>query len=198
MDALVSTAWLARQLALGESEGRDAAPLRTVDVRWYLDPARRGRDAWRAGHLPGAVFLDVDEDLSAPGGGRGLPAGRHPWPSEAQVARVMGAAGIGPGVRVVAYDDASGSVAARLWYVLRAHGHDDVERFREAVIAAPEVLEVHHVTGEYDYVLRVALRNRRDLERFLVDRLNTISGIARIQTSVVVREVKRTTALPIG
>jgi DNA-binding Lrp family transcriptional regulator len=81
---------------------------------------------------------------------------------------------------------------------LRAHGHDDVERFREAVIAAPEVLEVHHVTGEYDYVLRVALRNRRDLERFLVDRLNTISGIARIQTSVVVREVKRSTALPIG
>jgi DNA-binding Lrp family transcriptional regulator len=54
------------------------------------------------------------------------------------------------------------------------------------------------VTGEYDYVLRVALRNRRDLERFLVDRLNTISGIARIQTSLVVREVKRTTALPIG
>lgn len=81
---------------------------------------------------------------------------------------------------------------------LRAHGHDEVERFRDAVTAAPEVLEVHHVTGEYDYVLRVALRNRRDLERFLVDRLNTISGIARIQTSVVVREVKRTTALPIG
>ena len=81
---------------------------------------------------------------------------------------------------------------------LRAHGHDDVERFRDAVIAAPEVLEVHHVTGEYDYVIRVALRNRRDLERFLVDRLNVIPGIARIQTTVVVREVKRTTALPIG
>lgn len=126
MDALVDTAWLARQLGPGEPERRDAPPLRVVDVRWYLDPARRGRDAWRAGHLPGAVFLDVDEDLSAPGGGRGLPAGRHPWPSEAQVARAMGAAGIGPGVRVVAYDDASGSVAARLWYVLRAHGHDDV------------------------------------------------------------------------
>lgn len=81
---------------------------------------------------------------------------------------------------------------------LRAHGHDEVERFRTMVTAAPEVLEVHHVTGEYDYVLRVALRNRRDLERFLVDRLNVIPGIARIQTSLVVREVKRTTALPIG
>jgi len=118
MDALVGTEWLASRL--GEPG------LVVADVRWYLDPARRGRDAWRAGHLPGAVFLDVDEDLSAPGGGRGLPAGRHPWPSEEQVARVAGAAGIGPGVSVVAYDDASGSVAARLWYLLRAHGHEDV------------------------------------------------------------------------
>jgi thiosulfate/3-mercaptopyruvate sulfurtransferase len=118
VDALVDTAWLASRL--GEPG------LVVVDVRWYLDPARRGRDAWRAGHVPGAVFLDVNEDLSAPGGGRGRPTGRHPWPSEEQVARVMGAAGIGPGVRVIAYDDASGSVAARLWYVLRAHGHDDV------------------------------------------------------------------------
>jgi thiosulfate/3-mercaptopyruvate sulfurtransferase len=118
MDALVTTDWL---------EGRLGDPgLVVADVRWYLDPARRGRDAWRAGHVPGAVFLDVEDDLSAPGGGRGLPVGRHPWPSEEQVARVMGAAGIGPGVRVVAYDDASGSVAARLWYLLRAHGHDDV------------------------------------------------------------------------
>jgi len=117
LDALVGTAWLASHLA--------EPGLVVADVRWYLDPARRGRDAWRAGHVPGAVFLDVDEDLSAPGGGRGLPAGRHPWPSEEQVARVMGAAGIGPGARVVVYDDASGSVAARLWYLLRAHGHEE-------------------------------------------------------------------------
>jgi thiosulfate/3-mercaptopyruvate sulfurtransferase len=119
VDPLVDTAWLAGALERG------AAGLRVVDVRWYLDPARKGRDAFRAGHLPGAVFLDVDADLSAPGGGRGRPSGRHPWPDEAQVARVMGGAGIGPGVRVVAYDDGPGAVAARLWYLLRAHGHDD-------------------------------------------------------------------------
>jgi thiosulfate/3-mercaptopyruvate sulfurtransferase len=129
MDALVDPAWLAREIGL---EARPDPPesaggsLRVVDVRWYLDPARRGRDEWRAGHIPGAIFLDIDEDLSAPGGGRGLAPGRHPWPSEAQVVRVMGAAGISRGVRVVAYDDAGGSVAARLWYLLRAHGHEDV------------------------------------------------------------------------
>jgi thiosulfate/3-mercaptopyruvate sulfurtransferase len=100
--------------------------VRVADVRWYLDPARRGRDAWAAGHVPGAVFLDVEQDLSAPGGRRGGPLGRHPWPSGEQVARVLGQAGIGPGVRVVAYDDQAGATAARLWYLLRAHGHDEV------------------------------------------------------------------------
>jgi len=114
---ILSTDWLADHL-------RDP-DLRVVDVRWYLDPARRGRDAYAAGHIPGAVFLDVEADLSAPGGGRGSPRGRHPWPSEQQVSRVMGAAGIGPGVRVVAYDDQAGATAARLWYLLRAHGHED-------------------------------------------------------------------------
>jgi thiosulfate/3-mercaptopyruvate sulfurtransferase len=95
-------------------------------VRWYLDPARKGREAYLAGHVPGAVFLDVDADLSAPGGRRGGPLGRHPWPQAEQVAEVMSRAGIGPETRVVAYDDQAGAVAARLWYVLRAYGHDGV------------------------------------------------------------------------
>ena len=95
-------------------------------MRWYLDPARKGRDAYDAGHVPGAVFFDLDRDLSAPGGQRGGRLGRHPWPSPEQVARVMGSAGIGAQTRVVAYDDQAGAVAARLWFLLRAHGHDEV------------------------------------------------------------------------
>jgi thiosulfate/3-mercaptopyruvate sulfurtransferase len=118
LSAIVGTDELAAEL------GRPG--LRIVDTRWYTDPARRGRDAYLSGHIPGAVFLDMDEDLSAPGGGRGRPLGRHPWPSEGQVARVLGKAGIGPGTRVVAYDDQAGAIAARLWYLLRAHGHDEV------------------------------------------------------------------------
>ncbi len=118
MDPLISTTELARQI--------DDPRLRLVDVRWYLDPRRKGRDEYVAGHLPGALFMDIEQDLAAPGGGRGLPVGRHPWPAPEQVARVMGAAGIGPGVRVVAYDDQAGATAARLWFVLRTHGHADV------------------------------------------------------------------------
>ncbi|PYQ04265.1 MAG: sulfurtransferase [Acidobacteria bacterium] len=117
MRDLVTTEWLAHHLG-------DPA-LRIADVRWYLDPSRKGRDAYSAGHIPGAVFLDVDADLSAPGGGRGRAIGRHPWPSAEQVSRTMGGAGIGRGTRVVAYDDQGGAVAARLWYLLRAYGHAD-------------------------------------------------------------------------
>jgi thiosulfate/3-mercaptopyruvate sulfurtransferase len=118
MNAIVTTAWLGVEIG--------APDIRVVDVRWYLDPQKVGRDAYAAGHIPGAVFLDIGADLSAPGGGRGLPAGRHPWPSEEQISAVIGAAGIGPATRVVAYDDQSGAVAARLWYLLRASGHDAV------------------------------------------------------------------------
>src|SRR5688500_15404570 len=95
--SLVETAALAERLG--------DATVRVVDVRWYLDPSRRGREAYLAGHIPGAVFLDIDADLSAPGGGRGLPSGRHPWPMAEQVAEVMGRSGIGAGTSVVAYDD---------------------------------------------------------------------------------------------
>jgi thiosulfate/3-mercaptopyruvate sulfurtransferase len=114
--ALVSTDWL--------DAHRGDPDVRVADVRWYLDPQRKGIDAYRAGHVPGAVFLDVDRDLAAPGGARGGPLGRHPWPSAEQVERVMSAIGVGPTTTVVAYDDQAGAIAARLWFVLHAYGHD--------------------------------------------------------------------------
>ena len=118
MPPLVSADWLATHLSDGD--------LRVADVRWYLDPARKGIDAYRAGHIPGAVFFDVETELAAPGGRRGGALGRHPWPQPQQVSLVMGRAGIGPETFVVAYDDQAGAVAARLWFLLRAHGHDRV------------------------------------------------------------------------
>jgi DNA-binding Lrp family transcriptional regulator len=78
------------------------------------------------------------------------------------------------------------------------HTHEIVARTREALASLDEVLECHHVTGEYDYLLKVVLRNRRDLERFIVDRLTPVPGIQRINTSLVLAEAKSTTALPLG
>jgi thiosulfate/3-mercaptopyruvate sulfurtransferase len=96
----------------------DDPTLRIVDVRWYLGRPGEGRAAYERGHLPGAIHLDLDDDLSAPDG-----PGRHPLPDVAAFARRLGEAGIGSANDVVAYDDAGGWVAARLWWMLERIGH---------------------------------------------------------------------------
>lgn len=103
----VAPAWVA--------EHRDELVL--VDVRWYLDD-RDGAEAHRAGHLPGAVFVDLDTALAGQPG----PGGRHPLPEPERFAAALGRAGIGDDDRIVAYDDAGGAVAARLVWMLRVTG----------------------------------------------------------------------------
>ena len=90
-----------------------------VDCRWDLADPEAGRRAYLAGHIPGAVFLDVERDLSAPPGA----AGRHPLPSTEDFAAAASRAGIGPDVFVIAYG--SGGGAERLWWLLRHFGHND-------------------------------------------------------------------------
>ena len=93
----------------------DDSPV-VVDVRWYLGKPGAGRAAYEEGHIPGAIFLDLDEDLADPNG-LGAP-GRHPLPSPDAFRARMAAAGISNGRRVVGYDDVGGWVAARLWWML--------------------------------------------------------------------------------
>lgn len=113
---LVSTDWLAAHV-------NDPA-VRVADVRWYLfDKDKTGRSEYAHGHIPGAVFLDVDTDLAnhdAPG------PGRHPIPRPDAFAESMARAGIGANTHVIAYDDRGGATAARLWWLLRYFGHDQV------------------------------------------------------------------------
>jgi thiosulfate/3-mercaptopyruvate sulfurtransferase len=96
-----------------------AVRYRFVDCRWELGDSERGRELYLAGHVPGAAFLDVDRDLSAPAGARG----RHPLPSADDFAAAASRAGIESGVFVVAYGLMGG--AERLWWLLRHFGHDE-------------------------------------------------------------------------
>ena len=91
-----------------------------VDCRWELGKPSRGRELYLSGHVPGASFLDVDEDLSdlsIEG------AGRHPLPGAERFAVAASRAGIGDGVLVVAYGNAGGP--ERLWWLLRHFGHEE-------------------------------------------------------------------------
>ncbi len=111
--ALVSVAQLADLLADTRT--------RVVDVRWYLNRPGDGRAAYEAGHIPKAIFLDLDADLADPHG-YGAP-GRHPLPTPLRFAARLAEAGIGTDDFVVAYDDVGGTVAARLWWMLDNLGH---------------------------------------------------------------------------
>lgn len=93
------------------------------DCRFDLADSAFGRQAYAASHVPGAFFLDLDEDLS---GSKTGTNGRHPLPDPAQLAARLEACGVGNHTQVVAYDDAGGMFAARLWWLLRWLGHHRV------------------------------------------------------------------------
>lgn len=93
--------------------------VRVCDVRWDLADPARGRSRYETGHIPGAVFVDLDDDLA----GRPGLDGRHPLPDPAEFAAALGRLGIEPDTHVVVYDDARGRVAARMWWMLTAIGH---------------------------------------------------------------------------
>jgi thiosulfate/3-mercaptopyruvate sulfurtransferase len=96
-------------------------PPTLLDVRWQLG-GPPGRDSYLVGHLPGAVYADLDTDLAGPPG-RG---GRHPLPDVATAQHALRRLGVSDDRPVVVYDDQDGSVAARAWWVLRWLGHRDV------------------------------------------------------------------------
>lgn len=97
--------------------------VRLVDCRFSLAAPEAGPAAYRAGHLPGAVYLHLEEDLSGPIGPHG---GRHPLPDPAGLAARLGALGVGRAHRVVVYDDA-GDMAARAWWLLTYLDYPSVE-----------------------------------------------------------------------
>lgn len=94
-----------------------------VDVRHQLADTAHGERAYAAGHVPGAVFLHCDRDLSGPLTGAN---GRHPLPDPLWLARRLGEIGVGENTQVVVYDDAQGMIAGRLWWLLRWLGHERV------------------------------------------------------------------------
>ncbi|MFF9279680.1 sulfurtransferase [Streptomyces griseosporeus] len=122
MNAIISASDLAAELAGGE-------PPVLLDVRWQLslakaagEPPFDGRAAYAAGHIPGAVYVDLDAELaSAPG-----PAGRHPLPDLEVFGASMRRAGVSAARPVVVYDGGQGWAAARAWWLLRWTGHPDV------------------------------------------------------------------------
>lgn len=122
MNAIISASELASELT-GEN------PPVLLDVRWQLSVAKAageppfdGRAEYAAGHIPGAVFVDLDRELASAAGARG----RHPLPDVAEFGAAMRRAGVSAAAPVVVYDGGQGWAAARAWWLLRWTGHPDV------------------------------------------------------------------------
>ncbi|MFC7982420.1 sulfurtransferase [Streptomyces sp. NPDC057336] len=122
MNAIISASELADELAGGD-------PPVLLDVRWQLSlagaagaPPFDGRAEYAAGHLPGAVFVDLDKELASAAG----TGGRHPLPDLAEFGATMRRAGVSAGRPVVVYDGGQGWAAARAWWLLRWTGHPNV------------------------------------------------------------------------
>ena len=92
--------------------------VRLCDIRWALTNPEHGLSTYKDGHIPGAVFVDLDTDLSAPPGD-----GRHPLPTVESFTDTLGRLGVTPGDEVVVYDDMRGVIAARMWWMLQSIGH---------------------------------------------------------------------------
>lgn len=111
MSLLITPERLAADLASG-------APPRVLDVRWRLNEPE-GRPAYLAGHVPGAVFVDLERELADPGRPE---LGRYPLPDPTRLSAAARRWGLSRGDRVVVYDDNDGVAAARAWWMLRGHG----------------------------------------------------------------------------
>ncbi len=121
MNPLVSPTWLLEHIANPN--------LRIVDTRFWLGKPNAGLEAYQAGHIAGAVFLDLESDLSSVKHPDGI-GGRHPLPNPDVLAAKLGSLGIGNQHQIIAYDDPSsgqGFYAAHLWWLLRYLGHDAVQ-----------------------------------------------------------------------
>jgi len=112
-DPLVSTEWLHEHLA--------APDIRTVDATWFMpDAGRDARAEYEQAHIPGAVYFDIDEIADAD---NPLP---HMLPSASKFASRVKRLGLGDGLRIVVYDNNSYAASARVWWMFRTMGHEDV------------------------------------------------------------------------
>lgn len=100
-------------------------------------------------------------------------------------------------VTLVNHEMAGYDMLCFIHVTLLRHSTLDVEQFRARINQLDDVLECHHITGEYDYLLKIVVRNRDHLETFLMEKLTPVPGIDKIRTSIVLREIKSTTAIPV-
>ncbi len=157
-----------------------------ADCRFELGKPDAGLVAWRAGHIPGAVHVDLERDLSVP---VTAATGRHPLPTPAAFAVTLARLGVGNDTRVVCYDAGSGAFAARLWWMLRWLGHDAVAVLDGGFSAW--TAEGRPVSTDEPAPRRAAAFVPHSRPGMVVDAADVIAALARGEALVDVRGAER-------
>ena len=177
----------------------DGPDLGIIDCRFDLADPGAGRRSYLDGHIPGAVFADLNEDLAAPITPR---SGRHPLPDPDTFARTCERLGISNATEVIVYDQHNGSLAARAWWMLRWLGHDNVRLLNggidrwitfsrplvqgnesvaagvfQATVRAEKILTTGELAADPDGIAGLRLIDARDAARFRGD-LEPIDPVA--------------------
>ncbi len=179
MEHIVSMKWLLARLYEQD--------LAIVDCRFLLSDADAGRRSYSEGYIPGAVYMDLERDLSAPVGEHG---GRHPLPDVGELAAKLGRAGIDRGTRVVAYDDQGGAMASRLWWLLRYMGHDAVYVMDQGFTAWKAA---GYLVTDAQPAIRVPKRYEPDVQAAMLADVDAVRAASNEGSSVLVdsRETRR-------
>jgi thiosulfate/3-mercaptopyruvate sulfurtransferase len=186
---LVDAAWLAAH--------RGDPRVRIADVRWTLKNGPSAA-AYAQGHVPGAVFVDLGKDLAAPpappglgpDGGHPHAPGRHPLPSPGDFAGFLARLGVERDTLIVAYDDAGGSIAARLWWLLRWFGHGGgriLDGGLAAWLAAGQPLSTDVPIVAPSAPLSPAPPLARAVDKAEVDRLRSLPGVTLLDARATER-----------
>ncbi|RYG26163.1 Lrp/AsnC family transcriptional regulator [bacterium] len=120
-------------------------------------------------------------------------------PSVLQRVRALEKAGLIRGYHALLDHERLGlRITAMVMITLALHQDMAIERFRRSVMDIPEILECHHVSGDFDFLLKVVVRDMRSYEQFVREKLSKIKGIGQIRTSFVLGTTKYSTEIPIG
>ncbi len=139
----------------------------------------------------------LQDDTSLTNAELGQRVGLSAPATHARVRRLQQAGLIRANVAVLDHEALGLDLVCFVQVSLRLHSSDLVDEFRRQVAAVPEVLECHHITGEFDYLIKVIVPNRHALEHLVVNVLTPLPGVERLCTSLVLSEVKQTHALPL-
>jgi len=169
-----------------------------IYYNWFIIPTRQGRNMnGTLDEIDRALLTYLQEDARISNAELARRVDLSPPGLQKRIRKLEEAGVIDKYVTLVNHEAVGYDMMCIVQVTLARHDPTAVAAFRQAVKEMPEVLEGYHLTGESDYLLKVIVHNRKHLEQFILETLTPVPGMDKIHTSLVLSEIKTTTAVPL-